>query len=145
MTLHPIAVVDQVIEEYRSYLFTEFRARDLKLREALERAMAEPRFLAQEPFFQAHRPFADGARWRDLPLDAALAKVMERRSDSEHAYLHQSESIVYLLGPQPGPLVVTTGTGSGRPSASCFPSSRTPSRTRSGTSATGSRPCSSIR
>jgi DEAD/DEAH box helicase len=118
MTLHPIAAVDQVIEEYRSYLFTEFRARDPKLREALERAMAEPRFLAQEPFFQAHRPFADGARWRDLPLDAALAKVMERRSDSEYAYLHQSESIAHLLGSQAGPLVVTTGTGSGK--TECF-------------------------
>ncbi len=36
MTLHPIRVVDEVIEEYRSYLRTEFRARDEKLRADLE-------------------------------------------------------------------------------------------------------------
>jgi len=63
MTLHPIAVVDQVLEEYRSYLFTEFRARDAGLRRALQYALDQPRFLAQDPFFQAHRPFKSGQRW----------------------------------------------------------------------------------
>ena len=61
MTLHPIAVVDRAIAEYRSYLFTEFRARDPKLRAALEQSLDERGFLAQDPFFQAHRPFRDGA------------------------------------------------------------------------------------
>jgi hypothetical protein len=43
---------------------------------------------------------------------------MERRSGSEASYLHQSEAIVHLLGPEAGPLVVTTGTGSGK--TECF-------------------------
>ena len=51
MTLHPLTIVDQVIEEYRTYLMTEFRARDDNLRKALEDALQRPRFLAQEPFF----------------------------------------------------------------------------------------------
>jgi len=118
MTLNPITVVEQVIGEYRSYLSTEFQARDPKLREALEAALVEAGFLAQEPFFQAHRPFKSGARWRALGLDDALAKVMEQRTGSETAYLHQSDSIAHLLGSDAGPLVVTTGTGSGK--TECF-------------------------
>jgi len=118
MTLNPITVVDRVLGEYRSYLSTEFQARDPRLRAALEAALAEAGFLAQEPFFQAHRPFKNGRRWRDQGLDAALAQVMERRSGSEASYLHQSEAIVHLLGPEAGPLVVTTGTGSGK--TECF-------------------------
>ena len=47
MALHPIAVVDQVIDEYRSYLATEFRASDPHLRQALEEALDRPGFLAQ--------------------------------------------------------------------------------------------------
>jgi len=118
VTLNPITVVDQVIGEYQSYLSTEFLARDPQLRESLEAALVEAGFLAQEPFFQAHRPFKDGKRWRDLGLDEALAKVMERRSGSERAWLHQSDAIAHLLGPDAGPLVVTTGTGSGK--TECF-------------------------
>ncbi|MBI3846560.1 MAG: DEAD/DEAH box helicase [Planctomycetes bacterium] len=116
--MNPIAVVDQVLEEYRSYLATEFRASDEGLRQALENALDEPGFLAQEPFFQAHRPFKDGRRWRDLGLDAALAKAIERRSRSETSFLHQSDAITHLLSPSATPLVVTTGTGSGK--TECF-------------------------
>ncbi len=118
MALNPITVVEQVIEEYRSYLATEFQARDPQLREALEAALIEEGFLAQEPFFQGHRPFKAGKRWSELGLDAALAQVMQQRSGSDAAYLHQSDAIEYLLGPHPGPLVVTTGTGSGK--TECF-------------------------
>jgi len=118
MTLNPITVVARVLGEYKSYLSTEFQARDRQLRASLESALAEAGFLAQEPFFQAHRPFKSGRRWRDLGIDAALARVMEQRSGSETAYLHQSEAIAYLIGPSAGPLVVTTGTGSGK--TECF-------------------------
>ena len=121
MTLHPITVVENVIEEYRRYLRTEFRARDPKLREALEQELTSDRFLAQEPFFQAHRPFKSGKRWSELRLDPKLASVMEMRSTSETAYLHQSIAIDHLLGPDAGPLVVTTGTGSGKTEAFLLP------------------------
>jgi len=92
MTLHPIAVVDA--------------------------GLVERGFLAQEPFFQAHRPFKDGAAWSALGLDAALAKVMQQRAGDAHAYLHQSDAIAHLLAPAVTPLVVTTGTGSGK--TECF-------------------------
>ncbi|BDU73133.1 DEAD/DEAH box helicase [Mesoterricola silvestris] len=118
MPLNPITVVDQVLEEYRSYLSTEFQARDPQLRASLEAALNEAGFLAQEPFFQAHRAFRSGEKWRDLGLDAKLAQVMEERSGSPTAYLHQSESLIHLLGSEAGPLVVTTGTGSGK--TECF-------------------------
>jgi hypothetical protein len=42
MTIHSIAIVDQVEREYRSHVLTEFRACGR--------------------FFQAHRPFKDGRR-----------------------------------------------------------------------------------
>ena len=112
--LHPIKVLDKVITEYRDYLITEFRAKDSKLKAALEQAIDQPLFLAQEPFYQAHRPFKSGSAWRQLPIDAKLAQVMEKRSRSEFAYLHQSEAIKHLLGEDASSLVVTTGTGSGK-------------------------------
>jgi hypothetical protein len=118
MTLNPISVVHDVIEEYKSYLRTEFRARDSKLREALDRELNAPGFLAQEPFFQAHRPFKPGRSWYNLGLDATLANVMEKRSGSHSAFLHQSDAICHLLAPEATPTVVTTGTGSGK--SECF-------------------------
>lgn len=120
-TIHPIRAFDQVLGEYRSYLRTEFRAKDEKLRAALERELDTPGFLAQEPFYQAHRPFKNGKPWRDLPLDAKLAGVMERRSRTDAAYSHQSDAIETLLGPQARPVVVTTGTGSGKSEAFLLP------------------------
>lgn len=87
MTLNPITVVDTVIEEYRSHLQTEFRARDPELREALARELDAAGFLAQEPFFQAHRPFKPGKAWKELGLDARLAAVMEKATTQKVAYL----------------------------------------------------------
>ena len=121
MALNPIVALDLVLDEYRDYLRTEFRAKDPGLREALEEALDRPLFLAQEPFFQAHRPFESGKRWRDLPIDPKLAKVMEVRSESEHAFLHQSLAIDELLSAEPCPVVVTTGTGSGKTEAFLLP------------------------
>lgn len=117
MALHPILALNHVVEEYRDYIRTEFRAKDPKLKEALERELDQPLFLAQEPFFQAHRPFKSGKRWSELPIDPRLAQVMEKRAKSTSAYLHQSEAIAHLLGPEASPLVVTTGTGSGKTEA----------------------------
>jgi replicative superfamily II helicase len=110
--------VDRAIDEYREHLRTEFRARDPKLREALERELDAAGFLAQDPFFQAHRPFKPGKKWKALPLDARLAAVMERRTGVPAAHLHQSDAIEHLLAPSASPLVVTTGTGSGK--TECF-------------------------
>ncbi len=121
MPLHPIRAMDQVIGEYRDYLRTEFRAKDPALQAALERELDAPRFLAQEAFYQAHRPFKNGKGWRDLPIDARLAGVMENRSGSAAAYLHQSEAIDTLLSSDPRPVVVTTGTGSGKTEAFLLP------------------------
>lgn len=46
MTLHPILALDQVFEEYRDYLRTEFRAKDPALKEALEPELGQLPFLA---------------------------------------------------------------------------------------------------
>ncbi|NLE60942.1 MAG: DEAD/DEAH box helicase, partial [Planctomycetes bacterium] len=121
MTLHPIKALDHVIDEYADYLRTEFQAKDPKLREALARELDSAGFLAQEPFYQAHRPFKSGKRWRDLPIEPPLARVMENRSGSETAYLHQSDAIDELLKPTARPVVVTTGTGSGKTEAFLLP------------------------
>lgn len=118
MPINPIAVVREVIEEYKSHIRTEFRARDKKLREALERELDVPGFLAQHPFFQAHRPFRAGKPWAELGLDAKLARVLEERSQAKTAFLHQSDAISHLLSPDATPTVVTTGTGSGK--TECF-------------------------
>ncbi|MCD4654173.1 DEAD/DEAH box helicase, partial [bacterium] len=121
MALHPIIALDNVIKEYRDYLQTEFQAKDPKLRKALEQELDTPLFLSQEPFFQAHRPFQAGKRWRDNPIDPKLAKIMEKRSHSKTAYYHQSQAIETLMSPNPHPVVVTTGTGSGKTEAFLLP------------------------
>ncbi|MFO0761090.1 MAG: protein kinase [Byssovorax sp.] len=116
--IHPIAIVDQVIEEYRGHVLTEFRARNDRLRDELARALEGQGFLAQEPFFQAYRPFKEGKPWRELGLDDRLAKVLEKRSRSRTAFLHQSEAIQELCGRAAQNIAVTTGTGSGK--TECF-------------------------
>ena len=121
MSLHPIKALDHVIDEYADYLRTEFRAKDPKLRAALEAELDTPGFLAKEPFYQAHRPFKNGKAWRELPIDAKLAQVMEDRSKNKAAYLHQAEAIAELLSPAARPVVVTTGTGSGKTEAFLLP------------------------
>ena len=63
MSLHAIRALNHVLQEYREYLQTEFRAKDPELKTALERELDRPLFLAQGPFYQAHRPFKQGARW----------------------------------------------------------------------------------
>lgn len=47
MSLHPIKALNHVIDEYRDYLLTEFRAKDPALREALERELDRRGFLAR--------------------------------------------------------------------------------------------------
>ena len=116
--LHPIKALDYVIEEYRDYLLTEFRAKDPNLKAALERELDRPGFLCTEPFFQAHRPFRSDKKWRELPIDPKLAKVVADRARSEKCYVHQSAAILHLLSPDATPVVVTTGTGSGK--TECF-------------------------
>jgi len=116
--LHPIKALDYVIEEYRDYLLTEFRAKDPNLKAALERELDRSGFLCTEPFFQAHRPFRSEKKWGDLPIDPKLAKVMTDRARSERCYVHQSEAISHLLGSDASAIVVTTGTGSGK--TECF-------------------------
>jgi hypothetical protein len=75
MALRPIKILDQVQEEYRDYLTTEFRAKDPALRAALEHELDSPGFLAQVPFYQAHRPFMNGKKRSDLPLDPFYIKA----------------------------------------------------------------------
>lgn len=118
MPIHPIAVVDRVIEEYKHHVATEFRARDERLREELRGALEKDGFLAGPAFFQAYRPFKEGKAWCDLGLDPRLAAVLEERSSSKTAFLHQSDAISHLLGPDASHLAVTTGTGSGK--TECF-------------------------
>ena len=37
--LHPVKALEQIIEEYRDFILTEFRAKDPQLKEALEREL----------------------------------------------------------------------------------------------------------
>lgn len=118
MSLHPLETLDAVLREYEDHILSEFRARDLKLQLDMEAELKRPLFLAQEPYFQAHRPFKTGLAWKDMPIDPSLAAAMVKRTKLEKAYLHQSEAITHLLGPKASGLVVTTGTGSGK--SECF-------------------------
>ncbi len=121
MSLHPIRELNRVIDDYKEYLRTEFRAKDENLRAALERELERPLFIAQDPFFQTYRPFRNGKAWRDLPLDAKLAAAMQERARGNPSFLHQSDAIEELLSPAPKPVVVTTGTGSGKTEAFLMP------------------------
>ncbi len=116
--LHPVKALEQIIEEYKDFILTEFRAKDSQLKESLERELVKTGFLAQEPFYQVHRPFKEVKKWQDLPIEKKLGKILEQRSRSEYCYLHQSEAIEHLLSNNATSIVVTTGTGSGK--TECF-------------------------
>lgn len=118
MAIQPLELVEAVVDEYRDHLETEFRARDPQLQQALVEALEREGFLAQEPFFQSYRPFKSGTAWQELGLDKNLAAAAEKRADSKLTYKHQSDAIAHLLSPNALPLVVTTGTGSGK--TECF-------------------------
>ena len=72
MAIHPIRALDHVLDEYRDYLRTNSRQTQIS-EPRIERELDSPGFLAQEPFFQAHRPFKSGKAWHDLPLDSAVS------------------------------------------------------------------------
>ena len=110
-----------VILSYRDHLVTEFRARDPLLRQKLEDALEREGFLAGEAYFSAHQPFQPGPAWGELPLEPKLAAALQARSGGGTTYRHQAEAISHLLGPQAGPLVVSTGTGSGKSEAFLAP------------------------
>jgi hypothetical protein len=116
--IHPIRVVEQVLGEYREHVLTEFRARDEALRGALHEALLRPRFLAQEPYYQAHRPFKPGKLWSELGLSPGLVAAIEQRARGKRSFWHQSEAITNLLAQEARATVVTTGTGSGK--SECF-------------------------
>lgn len=82
-TLHSILAIDQ----YRDYLRTEFRANEPALKKALERELNQSLFLAQEPFYQAHRPSilagTDNPDLDDSP--AELVKVIRHAFDLPEA------------------------------------------------------------
>lgn len=118
--LHPIKALDHVIDSYRDYLRTEFRARDERLQAALLDALDRPLFLAQEPFFSAHTPFESGAPWEAFGLDNRLAAALRKRAGGNDSYLHQSRAIQHLMGGSE-PLVISTGTGSGKTEAFLAP------------------------
>jgi replicative superfamily II helicase len=116
--LNPITVLDETIKSYRDYLLTEFRARDPALRRKLADRLYDAGFLAQEPHFSTHIPYRSGKYWRELPLDNKLAAALARRTRGKPTYLHQQLAVEHLIGPNRSPLVVTTGTGSGK--TECF-------------------------
>jgi hypothetical protein len=49
MSLHPIRELNRVIEEYKEYLRTEFRAKDERLRAALDLELERPLFSRRSP------------------------------------------------------------------------------------------------
>lgn len=119
--LNPIKALDHVIDSYQDYLETEFRARDERLQAALREALERPLFLAQEPFFSAHTPFEKGKPWEQFGLDDRLAKALRSRAGGNDSYLHQSLAIEHLISTSDVPLVVSTGTGSGKTEAFLAP------------------------
>ncbi len=116
--LHPIKSIDQITNEYRDFLMTEFRAKDPSLKNELEKQIDMPGFIAGEAFYQVHRPFKSGKKWSELNINDKLAAAIAQISKSENAYLHQASAIDYLTTGSPESLVVTTGTGSGK--TECF-------------------------
>ncbi|MBK8136682.1 MAG: DEAD/DEAH box helicase [Chloroflexi bacterium] len=119
--LHPIKALDHVIDSYRDYLITEFRARDERLKDELQEALTRENFLAREPFFSAHTAFESGKAWEALGLDERLAASLRKRAGGNDSYLHQSLAIEHLLGGSGKPIVISTGTGSGKTEAFLAP------------------------
>lgn len=113
--MNPLAVAGALREDYLKLLRTTFAPRQAALREAFNRELEREGFLTREPFVSLAQPYRYGP-----PITEALDET--RRlfgAIAERPFAHQREACLRIL--QGLPVVIATGTGSGKTEAFLLP------------------------
>lgn len=124
MSFNPIALGEQVVEQFHRYLMTYFPLADPRLEEQVKAALqvgpTGQRWLINGPYIQLNRPFQDGPRLADFvaehDLHPALPGIF---SHLDTLHMHQALAVEALQRGRN--LIVATGTGSGKTEAFLLP------------------------
>jgi ATP-dependent helicase YprA (DUF1998 family) len=113
--MNPLRIARNLREDYLRLLRTTFQPRQERLREAFEREIAREGFLTREPFIALASPHQYGP-----PLTELLEATRRRFSPiADHSFAHQAEACRRILRGEP--VVIATGTGSGKTEAFLMP------------------------
>jgi ATP-dependent helicase YprA (DUF1998 family) len=113
--MNPLRIARNLREDYLRLLRTTFQPRQERLREAFEREIAREGFLTREPFIALASPHQYGP-----PLTELLEETRRRFSPiADHSFAHQAEACRRILRGEP--VVIATGTGSGKTEAFLMP------------------------
>jgi len=113
--MNPLRIARSLREDYLRLLRTAFQPRQERLREAFEQEIAREGFLTREPFIALASPHQYGR-----PLTELLEETRRRFAPiADHPFAHQAEACRRILRGEP--VVVATGTGSGKTEAFLMP------------------------
>lgn len=126
MSLNPIKMSQNIIDDYRRYLNTTFFINDAKLMENFRKCISEEGKLAKGPYVDFTDPFMTGESINQLIDNNTLSKQFEELFKNHQSllnrplYFHQSEAIRKIVIENKN-VVVTTGTGSGKTESFLYP------------------------
>jgi len=113
--MNPLRIADQLRTDYLELLRTTFSPRQDRLRRDFRTAIEREGFLTREPFVSLAQPYKIAP-----PLDELVAETRRRFGQvAETPYLHQAKATQRILNGEP--VVVATGTGSGKTEAFLMP------------------------
>ena len=108
----PSAVAWQLKKGTTNYVKTTFPISSPYFEKAVEKIVSEDGSLYHEPYFSIKYPFRASSRLEDRFKAFTIPYV---------PHLHQTASFNRLLGDDPKPTIVATGTGSGKTECFLYP------------------------
>ena len=113
--MNPLRIAEQLRTDYLDLLTTTFSPRQDRLRRDFRAAIEREGFLTREPFVSLAQPYKIAP-----PLIELVAETRRRFGQvAETPYLHQAKATQRILNGEP--VVVATGTGSGKTEAFLMP------------------------
>ncbi len=113
--MNPLRIARNLREDYLRLLRTTFQPRQDRLREAFEREITREGFLTREPFIALAPPHRYAGALTELTEETrrGFGAIAER------PFAHQAEACRRILRGEP--VVIATGTGSGKTEAFLLP------------------------
>ncbi len=116
--MDPFRLAEAVTRDYRSYLRSAFPIHDERLRGLLDERIEHQHLLWKGPYVGLSPDYRPGKKAADIAgLDARIVAKFA----SWTLHVHQVRAIERLVGSEPAPTLVATGTGSGKTEAFFLP------------------------
>lgn len=113
--MNPLQIARTLREDYLTLLRTTFAPRQQDLREAFNTEIEREGFLTREPFVSLAQPYRHGPA-----LSMLLEETVHRFGPiAAHPFMHQAQAVQRIMSGQP--VVIATGTGSGKTEAFLMP------------------------